>query len=175
MNHILNTAEGSGEGSYYSTPSPPAIAERPGSLTARRTGASSPTLLHTHRDSIIQSAWFRNNQVEPPMEPDDPLIRHGLLTTESSRFDLFIHSVGDRHNCLYVEPGSTERCSYSNFRRQRVKVHVLSHFSYKPFTCDGSCGKANWWVTTPLPPFLLLPLSFSCSRSLLTRTWTVAI
>ncbi|KIM30328.1 hypothetical protein M408DRAFT_7806 [Serendipita vermifera MAFF 305830] len=131
-----------GSSSQRVTPSPPATAPSP-SQQATISRRSSPTLIPDHRDSILQSSWFRNNEMEPPIQPNDPLVRYGLLTTEHSRFDAFIQSSGDRHSCIYVEPGSTETCNYSNFRRQRVKVHVLGHFSYKPYVCDGSCGKPD--------------------------------
>jgi hypothetical protein len=143
MNHVWNMGGGMGS-SHYNTPSPPMPAGSPNQGVPNKARMSSPTLLHTHRDAIFQSSWFRNNEVEPPIQPNDPLVRLGLLTPESSRFDLFIYSAGEKHNCLYVEPGGTETCPYFNFRRQRVKVHVLAHFSYKPFVCDGSCGKADW-------------------------------
>jgi hypothetical protein len=144
--HIWSPLGESSGSSYYGTPGPPVAS---GSLTHELPNTerrSSPALLHKTRDAIFQSAWFRNNQVEPPIQPNDSLVRLGLLTPQSSRFDLFIHSTGEKHNCLYVEPGSTEACPYSNFRRQRVKVHLLAHFSYKPFVCDGSCGKPDWYV-----------------------------
>ena len=128
---------------YQGTPNPPVATGSSTHELPNREG-SSPTLLHKHRDAIFQSAWFRNNQAEPPIQPNDPLVRFGLLTPESSRFELFIHSTGEKYNCLYVEPGGTVTCPYSNLRRQRAKAHVLAHFSYKPFVCDGSCGKADW-------------------------------
>lgn len=128
--------------SQHVTPSPPETTPSPSqdAIIARE---SNLALIQSHRDSILRSSWFRDNQMEPPIQPNDPLVRHGLLTTEHSRFDVFIHSFPDRHSCVYVEPGSTEMCNYSNLRRQRVKIHVLGHFSYKPYICDGSCGKPD--------------------------------
>lgn len=95
-----------------------------------------------------QSEWVQRNQFEPPVDSTDPAVRLGFISLGMSRFDAFIHSTGEQHSCRFVGPGESSHCLYTNYRRQRVRAHVQSHFSYEPFLCAGACGKPEWCVST---------------------------
>jgi len=92
-----------------------------------------------------QSSWVQRNQFEPPVDTSDPAVLLGFISPGMSRFDAFIYQSGEQqHSCRFVGQGESNYCQYTNYRRQRVRAHVQSHFSYEPFLCAGACGKLEW-------------------------------
>lgn len=92
---------------------------------------------------LLNSDWLRANEAEPPVQPNDELVRIGLVEPWRSRFDAFIASESFNHTCKFILPETLMHCPYANVRRDRLRAHLLAHFSYTPYMCQGVCGKEN--------------------------------
>ncbi|KAG8833190.1 hypothetical protein FRC17_011189 [Serendipita sp. 399] len=100
------------------------------------------TLQHL-RDSLSRQSWVRNQEPEPVMQEDDPLVQMRLVEPGMSRFEAFIAWDGEKEVCLFpgCESSRGSGNPYSTDRRPRAIAHVYGHFGYKPVTCAGACGK----------------------------------
>ncbi|PVG03168.1 hypothetical protein CPB86DRAFT_695254, partial [Serendipita vermifera] len=95
------------------------------------------------RDRLASCSWLQRNEVEPPVNDAESWVQMPLAKHGASRFDSLIWPQGEQHSCLFVQPGTSNPCKYTNYRRHRVRSHIYSHFGYKPFLCKGACGKAD--------------------------------
>ncbi|PVG03147.1 hypothetical protein CPB86DRAFT_779496 [Serendipita vermifera] len=136
------------QGTYPSTSTQPSVpTPLPSSAPSGSLGAQDTpipiSILQNVRDRLAGCSWLQRNEDEPQVDDRDPLVQMQLIKPGMSRFDPLIWSQGEQHSCLFVQPGTSNRCKYSNYRRQRVRSHIYSHFGYKPFACGGDCGKAD--------------------------------
>jgi len=103
-------------------------------------------MLLSLQEHLMNSHWVLGNLPEPPMEPSDQFVVAGLVKPRHSRFDAFIASNSSQHTCHFFLWENMRYCSETNYRRERLRVHLLAHFSYTPYPCEGKCGKSNWRV-----------------------------
>lgn len=100
------------------------------------------------KQQIEREPWRKNDRPEPRLTDEDAVVQQGLLPPGSSRsrFDLFIEKDKDNGNimfyCTWIEGG--QPCAHKVERRERALGHARDHFHYKPYFCEGSCGKRGW-------------------------------
>jgi hypothetical protein len=92
---------------------------------------------------MLQEPWLMSNEKEPSLCPEDYVVRVGLLPAGDyfSRFELFFDR-NAKHRCHWME--GNERCAHEASRKNRAIGHAHSHFNYKPYVCEGTCGNAGW-------------------------------
>lgn len=111
-----------------------------GPQAASQDPISNAQLLRHLQEYLMRSSWLRNNEPEPPLQPEDPFVNTGLLATHNSRFDAFVTRTSTGYACTFAFAPGQENCTYTNTRRGRVIAHIFKHFSYTPCLCKGSCG-----------------------------------
>ncbi len=91
---------------------------------------------------ISKQEWYQNDEVEPPIEHDDPLVLNGFLSAgATTRFEYFHESV-EGHLCYADDENGP--CDHRCPRRDRAAAHARAHFKYRPFACNGDCKKKGW-------------------------------
>lgn len=75
------------------------------------------------------------------------IIAQGSSVTDSQLDNFLVHE-GNERICIVAECGQRFK------RRDRSRDHIRMHLDYRPFACDGQCGKPGWCVQCPaVPPF----------------------
>jgi hypothetical protein len=140
----------------YDTPGPLPLVPQAGVGPAGGSGAAlayrppaqnpSPEMIQNIQNYLMSCSWLQNGEVEPALDFRDYLVQTGLVAVDrgQSRFDALIGSDGNQHACLYRPTLESTQCEYVNYRRHRVRAHIYGHFSYKPYRCNGQCGKEFW-------------------------------
>ena len=65
------------------------------------------------------------------------LIAQGSSAPDS-QLDSFLVRNGNGRSCTVGDCGQTFK------RRDRARDHIRVHLDYRPYACDGQCGKAEW-------------------------------
>ncbi|PVG00587.1 hypothetical protein CPB86DRAFT_728966 [Serendipita vermifera] len=116
-----------------------------GTAVAQRTPAQAPNpeMIQNIQNYLLSCSWIQNGELEPALDYWDYLVQMGVVSVDRglSRFDALVGSDGNSHTCLYTPSIGATPCGYTNYRRHRVRAHIYSHFSYKPYRCGGACGK----------------------------------
>ncbi|PVF98269.1 hypothetical protein CPB86DRAFT_362098 [Serendipita vermifera] len=102
---------------------------------------------------LLDQEWLQQDLSEPDLDKLDEVSEEALqgVKNPESRFEAFFDPTSS-HRCRWYEDG--KRCKHTTRRKDRAVGHSRSHFQYKPFQCEGRCGKKGCPEKYTCRPFM---------------------
>lgn len=88
-------------------------------------------------NTILNSTWWANEDPEPEVQFNDPLVQKGLVPVGGSRFRAFLDE-DNGYKCTFNHDG--QPCNHGKGRLERALGTIRRLFRYKPVLCNGTCG-----------------------------------